>query len=369
MQEQKLIPAGKPELSFMINTTNEPADGQVSIPPLLTGGVLQMQDIAKSKGIDWLSLSVSTSSALHLLERTKKLDGPPKYFKGFGIHELRECWGGQCQRHYGPHSKSLKWGKDYELWSWTGENARSSFEYTSGQCSGVLPNLREIKGAKCTRVDVAFDIRCTKDVSPTDIVNACRETIESQGIKCGTYSEGDIVAETRYIGTSTSERRIRIYRKDIQSPTLITLDASESGKDYYEMPPRLRIELVLKRDMAEALYKVSIENEEEAYRIAAQHIYEMCGIVLSDDMGAVPKIPKSEDSGLAEKIAHMVNQYGEVLDLIDNKGVSLKTLLSCRRNKISRMSLHRAKKGREKASGLTSAQIEASALAFYDNRF
>jgi len=322
-----------------------------------------VQDVSKTKGIDWLSISLPIPSAKPLREATKIGDGDI-YAKGFKQHELRECFGGMVQRHFHPHSKSSKWGMAYELWTWSGENARFSLKMMS-DAQKVLPELE----ARCTRMDLAFDLMCSKDTSPEEITDGFREVMDARGIKVGIYCDGDPLAETRYVGSRAGERRIRIYRKDIESPSAFVLNAESGELEEVALPPRMRIELILKKDLADAVYHLAMANEDQAFEVACSEIREMTGLVMTDNVSSVEVTRKTVDSDLSAKIACMVNQYGKVLDVVRARGVDINKVLDARARELSVRGRWRQREAQERVSELSREEIEALAVIIYEDRF
>jgi len=314
-------------------------------PPLLTGGVRLLQNVHKFRGVDWLSLSTSTTYAHKLCGVSEKKDGHINAL-GFSEHELRTVMGGICQRHFKPTAKSKKYGLFYELWNWTGFNA---------QASVAMNRPFGFAGRKCTRIDIAFDLRCDKGLSPFDVTDPLRGFYEEKGIIDGSAGEGGECRTSRYLGSKLADRRIRFYRKDLK----------ESN---WQFGPCMRIELMLRRDPANKLFAAMIRDENEGYSIAVAHIEDMCGLVLSDDVSAIPEREIVVRSSVAETMAAMVFQYGRMLDTVAECGIDLNSLLELRRETMGRATRFKDKAFLKEAHELLPADLIEQAEQSYRER-
>ena len=257
-------------------------------PPVLTGG-LKPENLGMGKlinvSIDWLSVTVGDIGSIKLLSMSEFAeDGKPS--KGFNRSEKRICIGGHCWRKWKPlqSEKKMGFGKDYESW-----------EFSGGQ-SG--PHLSALVGILCkpTRIDIAFDYAVDKTYFSDYWIEGVKSYLESKKHSIGVSGQDDV--NTRYIGSSQSERRIRIYRKDLQDFSVnVTLG------------PVLRIELVLKDRYVKAFWKIFSESEQEAFRLAASYICDMSGFSpIPDGLEELPKIEKRMPSGAFKKLFHFIRQ-------------------------------------------------------------
>ena len=113
-----------------------------------------------------------------------------------------------------------------------------------------------------SRVDVAFDFCCSSELVPELVADhaAVQEHCEVRGIQAdGVSGAGGVF--TRYIGSRKSDAFVRIYRKDKQNEILGEL-----------LGPVLRVELVMRNDLARAWWRVWDESKERAYAAAAGHV-------------------------------------------------------------------------------------------------
>jgi len=329
--------------------------GTGGYPPLLTGGVKHGPKSLISVRCDWLSLSCSALCARHLQDATKDAEGAgmKPYAKGFAEHEWRQCLGGQCQRHKGPHSRSKRWGKGYELWSWTGSNADSA--------RSVLNQVDSAeRDWKCTRLDVAFDFACDPAASALDFGEAWSEHTEAMELECGPSGLGDRVTWSWYVGSRNSVRRVRVYRKDIESGKC-SAPSDDGEESPYAMPPTMRVEVELHDQWADKCMRSMLVDEQAGFRMAAAHVVELTGFVPCAEVGTLPKLDPDEPSDIAAKVAAMVTQYGPVLEACKAAGVDLDALLAVREARASRTSAYRLRKLVEAARAEGGRKITAEA--------
>ena len=316
--------------------------------PLLIGGVSQLQNVMKTKSFDWISLSCSKPYADALCAQTMEMKDINSHYKdcfhkGYNAHEYRGVLGGLCQRHTQPYSKHKRWGKSGELWVWTGGNA-------SGCNFESMPSLG-VHERKCTRIDIAFDLQCGKDTASTEIMEGFRKHFEEKGLTCGIRGHGDKRGYTSYIGAQSGSRMVRIYRKDIESKN-------------WHYGSTMRIELVLKEDHAQNLFRIACENEETAFNIASAHIKDITGATLFDDLKSVPDTEQKKPSDLASSLASMVLQYGSLLEIIKINNIDLGELLNTRLLSVSDRTKYRELKRIKDASEANMPQVmlEASRI-------
>jgi len=221
--------------------------------------------------------------------------------------------GGVAQRHWAPHNKRSKWGEGYECWNFTGFSALCAVD-------DHLVKVQSDEG-RATRVDIAFDYHCHPELSPGEMVDAWSTVWHEENmLKAGVSGEGDSKSWTRYIGGKTAPRRIRVYRKDIESCKEI---------------PMMRVELILKEEYATAMLATALQDEQEAFRMAAAHIYAMTGYQAMPGEGEVPKRVAPTRSKYGERLAQAVFQYGTLLTVADEMKVDLDHLLKIRRSNLS----------------------------------
>jgi len=298
------------------------------LPPLLTGGLRMGGKSLLSAGMDYLTLSCSAAYAHALFDTTENSSATTKpAFKGFGSHEFRGLRVGQVARHWDPHSKRSRWGEGYECWNFTGTNANYA----------VAEHVVQVdrQDRRATRIDVAFDFACEDTLTPNDCLNAWRDVWEGENMMTsGVSGQGEEKSWTRYIGSISSPRRIRIYRKDI-----------ESGSD---QPPVMRVELVLKADYANGLLTQFCADHQGGLLSAAAHVYAMTGFRPTEGIGEVPEREVKPTSTVGRKAAVCAYQFGALLSVLDELGM-LGELLEYRKRKMSQAGVYRLAKLRELA--------------------
>jgi hypothetical protein len=195
--------------------------------------------------------------------------------------------GGFCWRRWEPRVASKHFGQEYESWQFPGSQAEEAIQ-----------RLRrfDVGEVRPSRVDVAFDLVCPSGFTPEEFVESLRSHIESRGIVVGISGSGGV--NTMYVGASGSERRIRVYRKDLQELM------------YAEMfGPTLRVEVELHREQAVAWWRVYHADEAEGLAAAAAHILQMTGFSVCDDVGQVPMRIMPDEADEAESLFQFLNQH------------------------------------------------------------
>lgn len=271
-------------------------------PPLLTGGLITTNRLLGA-GIDYLTLTVPTAGGQVLEACT--VHAEPGYAKdGFHRSEVREGMGGRCFRRWDPRQPSNAEGYRYESWLWSGPHAAEGARAA-----------RYIDGARPSRVDVAFDFSCDQGDRSDDVLEACRLHFTKQGYTAGIAGQAEV--NTRYIGSSTSDRRIRIYRKDLED---------ETWRAVYG--PTMRIELVLKEDHAKAWWvKYAEGGEVLGYSIAAGHIEHIAGQRVSDTPGDIPELVTIAEADAASRLAQNIKQNASWIHAACAAGVDVKQLV------------------------------------------
>jgi hypothetical protein len=193
-------------------------------------------------------------------------------------------------------------GLAYESWEWTGCTARSGF------------NLAASVTCKPTRMDDAFDFPCDPDFYPDDLINALRPGIIASG-----YTEDDIGSfgplrtGSRSVGSRTSAKYLRIYRRDLKNG---------------EGPPVIRVELEAKDDAALKLWNTYHAHGLEAmHRAAASMIEGMCGWSPIPP-GPIESLPPEEPTTLDDTTLAMFRQYGTHLAFLAESGFDVLCIAS-----------------------------------------
>jgi hypothetical protein len=251
-------------------------------------------------GVDFLTVTVGTDGAAGLMAISEFHEqGKPQ--AGFGRSEERLSVGGKCWRRWEPHQESREWGKAYECWEWSSGDAR----WPSQQ-------IRGIEGVRPSRVDVAFDFAVDESLMSDAIIERCRDVLVFKGISDGISGQAGV--NTRYVGSQRSERRIRIYRRDLKDGALL-LDAG----------PIMRVELILRDDMARAWWQVWRADQARGFAAAAAHIVDMTGhrVMDADEPVPPPLVDASAEAEAAQMLFEFVKQNASVLGVVERLGVDL----------------------------------------------
>jgi len=329
-----------------LNSGAASAPAAVSVyPPCLTGGVLHWGDRLKNAGCDWITLSCSSTYASGLLKSSGEIDEreASKGATGFNAYLKVPVMGGMAGRSWLPRERSNAWGLDYERW-----------EYSS---NGALAAAEQIRTAglsvdrKGKRFDMAFDFTVSEDMAAGELWDTLQPIWDHQnGLTGGPHGDGDRRAWTWYIGGKTADRRIRIYRKDL-----------EQGNCWAE-GPTMRVELVLKRELAEPVLDIWLEDKQKAVRVCAAHVESMCGLRCVEDLGEIPEREVQEKSMFGERLGVMVKQWGNALAVAAELGIDLGDLVKVKQARLSRMGRSRYRRELKGASREGVDQITASAL-------
>ena len=184
------------------------ASGPCLHPPLLTGGVLHLEAIhrpAVVRGLDFLTVSLPDATAGLLLAESEHSEN------GHGFHSFRRSeerliMGGRAWRRWEPGQPCKLWGTGYESWE------------TSGAASDSFGMSLRGRPCKPTRVDAAWDFSVPETFTSDDFLAAIAAHVEGQILTTGISGQAGV--NTRYVGSPQSEKRLRIYRKDLQDPCL-----------------------------------------------------------------------------------------------------------------------------------------------------
>lgn len=289
-------------------------------PHMLIGGSLQQNRLLGAR-IDWLSCTVSGRDAGHLKAVTDYArKGYPS--DGFARSELRSCPLGDVWRRWHPHQESRAFGTDYETWEYPGPQAAHGVE----QCRDL--------DTKPSRIDVAFDFLCHDDETPEDFVRAARPAFERLRMKARISGEAFGGTATWYIGSRSSERMVRIYRKDLDEESW----AATHG-------PTLRVELVLKDERAAGWWEVYQGGTlQDGFAAAAAHLQRITGMQVAEDVGDIPEVLVQPALNEAEGVHQFIDQYGGLLVALDNAGIDVMDLARRRMQNPTRMSQSRMNK-------------------------
>lgn len=228
---------------------------------------------AVSRRVDFLGLSLPAAKGEEVRRECLplyELGGGQGFAKG----ERVRCMGGEAQRRFQRVGKgSRRFGQDFESWEWSG-----------GQADYWLRRLAS--DGDCSRVDVAWDFPCPEDFTACEVAEHILPQLHEAGIVPGVSGQGLYL--TRYAGAMTSPARLRIYRKDVESPAFAGI-----------FGPTIRIELVLRRHYARAFGRAFACDPEAAFGGAAERVASLCGLVVQDRLEPLPEVdePPALDEG------------------------------------------------------------------------
>lgn len=302
LQARRLAPSGPVGGGAPASHGGTPSPGVY--PPMLTGGLKHIQG-ALSEGVDFLTVTVPAGRDLADLLAETRLDEPGRAVRGFQASETRLSLGGSCWRRYRARQASREWSTFYESWEWSGSSASWPSLWLRGRL--VRP----------TRVDLAFDFRVDDCFTADDLAGAIAGHGERRGLSPGVCGQGG--RNTRYVGSSQSEKRIRIYRKDWQDDTWAAL-----------WGPTLRVELVLKGSQAAAWWGMWAEDTAAAMAAGAGIVADMIGWRVRDDLAPAPEVVQPEASALAERVLSLLDQCGATLVGLVDAGVPVVDLARVR---------------------------------------
>lgn len=311
-------------------------------PPLLIGGVKQQipnkgLDITLSGvGFDYLTVTVPSQTTAEILVHHSAFSDEGKPSTGFKNSERRECMGGFCWRKFEPHQPSKRWGKQYESWEYSG-------------LASVTP-LKLLMGHDCkpTRIDIAFDFCVSDELYPMDLEPLFLDHCESKGIDI--EWKGKRLKQTVYVGSQQSERRIRIYRRDLKNMLL-----HEEGIHI------LRVELELKGDMALAFWRhMNAHGQQAAYEAASAHIAHMIGYAPIEAGWDLPEVLRSnEDADAYQMMFQFIKQNAVMIEACNRCGIDVFKLARSKveRSK-SRTTRHRLNQKVQVLASLEPSEIE-----------
>lgn len=284
-------------------------------PPLLTGGLIHHAK-SLSRAVDYITATVGTEQSKALIVDTDH-DEPGHAGRGFGKSERRACLGGKLWRRWEPLQPSEAWGMEYESWDVDGVGA-----------SWMADRLRDVP-CRPSRVDVAWDFEVPASFTPDKFIDiVAKHVAEVARTTVGISGQGG--RNTRYVGAPSSLRRVRVYRKDWETP------------GFAEMwGPVLRVELILKAEHAVAWWAPWVHDREEGFEVAAGHVAQMCGVRVQEQLQPVPELVQPEGADEAAALFQFAKQHGPQLNAWFRAGVDVASICRAAADRSSRMTKHR----------------------------
>lgn len=294
-------------------------------------------------GPDFCTVTLSKPSAATLIRLTRPHEsGSPR--PGFKASERRLCLGGFVWRRWHPLQTSKSYGDDYESWETEGEASRWLMDAALGEDS------------RASRQDYAFDFG-VESLMPRDLLPLFRPRLEALGIE--PHFAGPESSCTVYIGSRQSDRRVKIYRRDLKDPALL----------HDGFPPMLRIELELRGQMGHALWRHRQLTGTDGLDVACTHIAHLTGYRVAEDAVPLPSpLEASPESDTAQMVFQFVQQHASMIDAADRAGVDLTRLARARLASFSRDALHRHAARCSKFLEVDSGAVESAVLGLLRSR-
>lgn len=292
-------------------------------PPLLTGGAIQQNRVIPTEfdpiasGTDYITVTVSKAAGTALTLSTHPFEpGTPQ--RGFKSSERRLCPGGAVWRRWSPGQPSNHFGDDYESWE------------TEAEASRWLDLASLPLDSRPSRQDYAFDFAVLPDLMPRDLLPLFRDHLA--GTRIEPHFAGPESSCTVYIGSRQSDRRVKIYRRDLKDPALLA-----DG-----FPPMIRIELELRGDYGHALWQHRQATGADGLAVACTHIAAMIGYRVAEESQQLPSlIEASDEADASQMLFQFIHQNAGMLDAADRAGIDLAKLARARVHLFSRATEYR----------------------------
>lgn len=313
--------------------------GGTPTPPLLIGGVKQQIPnrtmYPLGAGVDFCTVTLPTESARHLLDQTGNYEAGSGY-NGFQSSEQRVILGGFAWRRWNPVTPSNQFGTDYESWE------------SSGEASRALAQLALKVPGYATRQDYAFDFGCSPDLMPRDLLPLFRDHIAAKGMEAS--FAGPESSCTVYVGSRNSDRRLKIYRRDLKDEALIVSGA----------PPMIRVEIEIKGDPCKALWFHRRTTAVDGLSIAATHIADMIGWAVYDDLSPLPDpLEATDEADAAQMLLQFIEQNASLIEAAAAVGLDLARLARVRLGTASRATQWRHQRRMEQINVLDHDAVRA----------
>jgi hypothetical protein len=199
----------------------------------------------------------------------------------------------------GTPEEAFGFGRDYVGWEAQGQAARFVAEAFVGLVDPEEPG----PVGKATRVDCALDFECDPDDTADDVVEAIRPHLRGS-VAIGCSAEREEVP-TRYVGSRTSKRRLRIYRKD--------LAPNNHGRYAF---PVMRLEYQLRDEEARRYWGIACQRGlSVADSDCAHALWRQTGVIAPDAERAAfpPELRESDyERATAAQVARLYGWLAEV---------------------------------------------------------
>jgi hypothetical protein len=257
-----------------------------------------------------LSITVPEGPAAFLLSQTELIDKVVGR-NGFRQAEHRTCMGGTTWRRFEPTQPQRAYGLAYESWEFSGPPG-----------AWAADALRD-KPGKPSRVDWAFDLYCPRDVTPAHFREQTRAHFEEAGFKPSW--KGGEEDGTFYLGSPTSVRRMKVYRKDLQDKaTLFTYGH-----------PVMRLEVTLADECAASWWRIWRQDPDQAAGVMAAHLVEITGFRVAEPR-SIP-VPETEpEVDQAQRVFRFIEQNASMILAARHIGIDVVDLAEHRMTHSSR---------------------------------
>ena len=195
-------------------------------------------------------------------------------------------------------------GRSYESWVYNGSQATGGARIAIG-----------IDGTRPSRIDLAFDFSCGDAATSDGFIDETWDHFKAKGLTAGISGQGG--NNTRYIGSPSSERRVRIYRKDKQDEAYGRLHG-----------PTLRVEQVIKGQHAHKLWEVYRKHgTDRLYSVGAAHLADMTGVEAYLTIDDIPELVHVEAASPANLLATNIKQNASWLVNAYELGIDVESLV------------------------------------------
>ena len=289
-------------------------------PPLAhRGGVNLMPDGKAAseawRGVDAFTVTLPTTLAVPMLESPPlgefhHLQDGTSMRGGHRTAEYR-MMGGSMWRRWEPWSASPRWGTDYEIWEATGAAGAVLADW-------LAPHADQVRSS---RIDLAVDLVCSSELTPGEVVaplNVGGWQTET-GHAINHRARGTEAHWVWYVGSRSSERMLRFYRKDLDQPLLYP--GLSCGI--------FRVELELKKPLSHPMFSAWSRDDVSAFAAYGRHVHEMTGRQLVP-IGDLPPVDRQSNVEVLQTVLALIEQHGATIDQMHQEGIDLVELAAIR---------------------------------------
>lgn len=268
-----------------------------------------------SRGVDYCTVSLPSGIAESLM-RSPPVGRIEHVADGKGMRGYRQSaeylvLGGSIWRRWEPISGSPTWGTAYETWEASGAAGAILAEW-------MVPYAAEVR---TTRLDLAMDVACDDHLTPGQVIApiADPEWNTDRGTRVRHKADGPEREWVWYVGARSSERMLRVYRKDLDQPMLYGGDVG----------PVMRVELELKKPLAHPMLEAWGRDEPSGWGAFGRHVYDLTGrqlVPISD----LPAVERRSNVEALQSVLAFFEQHGGALDDMIGSGIDVCELAAVR---------------------------------------